>query len=136
MRIYASISSETKSIHKISSRNGTISIHIKIYLRLILDDHHPKKYFYKWNMTFLFGNALGRIKCSYFTHANILSNLKNIKWLKKVCACSVNDHDLQNFELFFLWQNNCYFFLLACGKVLSNWKNWWTFFSEILTQQS
>ena len=33
IRLYALISYETKTIHKISSRNNALSIHIKVYLQ-------------------------------------------------------------------------------------------------------
>ena len=45
IRLYASVSSEIKTVHKISSRSGTLSIYIKIYLQPYVYHHHLQKCF-------------------------------------------------------------------------------------------
>ena len=44
IRLCASISWETKFAHKILSRNSTLSIPIKMYVRSLLYHHHSQKY--------------------------------------------------------------------------------------------
>ena len=43
IRLCASISQETKTAHKISSRNSTSCIPIKIYVQSLLYHHHSQK---------------------------------------------------------------------------------------------
>ena len=98
----------------------------------------PKKYFYNSNikLNYSFTCKLTGLEITlvasdgHISSAIILPSLKNCNWLKKLCAYCVNDHFVQNFEIFFKWQNKfpC---LLACDKAISRCKNR-CFSSEIL----
>ena len=98
---------------KISSRNITLNIYIKIYydylyITIIYKCIFTTGKFY-WTaasvVKSISKNTAGSIKCSYFSCLIILPTLKNCKYIKKICAYSANDQVLQSFEVYFLRQN-------------------------------